>query len=185
MANPMTDEENVLVIIDTLNKQFKEQLDAKNPHSLRSRVDVRRRELFEQTGAKTSDVRLLGDKVGTYSIRMSKAVESRQGERFEVEDYAALAKFVTDECGDYLMRYVASDLESFAAWYLDYTGEIPEGCVLKKYVTPAVEPEYIGGTLKVDAAKVAEVVHRDAQLNAAFGALLGEGGKLMLAPGCE
>lgn len=181
--NQMADEENLLVVIDTIDKKLKEQLDTKNPHSLRSRVDERRRQLFEQTGAKSSDVRLMGEKVGTYSIRMSKGQESRTGERFEVDDYEALAKFVVDQCADYAMSYVSADLAAFAAWYLDYTGEMPEGCALKKYATPAVEPQYIGGTLKVDADKVAEVVQRDAQLNAAFGALLGDGGARLLGAG--
>ena len=181
--NAMTNEENLLVVIDTINKKLSEQLDTKNPNSLRSRVDERRRLLYEQTGAKSSDVRLLGEKVGTYSIRMSKPKESHQGERFEVEDYEALAKFVVAECEDYAMQYISNDLAAFAAWYLDYTGEMPEGCALKKYVTPAVEPQYVGGTLKVDAGKVAEVVQRDAQLSAAFGALLGDGGALLLGAG--
>ena len=178
----MTDDEAMLVVIDTISKKLSEQLDTKNPNSLRSRVDERRRLLYEQTGAKSSDVRLLGEKVGTYSIRMSKPKESSQDERFEVEDYEALAKFVIAECADYAMQYISNDLAAFAVWYLDYTGEMPEGCTLKKYVTPAVEPQYMGGTLKVDAGKVAEVVRRDAQLNAAFGSLLG-GRVLMLGSG--
>ena len=143
-----------LAIAQTLFKLTGELVDTKNPDSLRGCVDEQYRQLYEQTGAKSYDVELNGQDVGTYSIRFSKPKESETRLSFEVYDYFALAEWFDEIPDDVIRHYVSVDLNQFAEWYFTDTGEMPDGCDIEKIITPATEKQYIGGTLKVDPEKV-------------------------------
>ena len=69
----MNDLQN-LAIAQALFKVISGAVSTRDPDSLRSRMDAQVIETYANTGAKNFDLRLKGQKVGTYSIRFSKAV---------------------------------------------------------------------------------------------------------------
>lgn len=165
-----------LTLAQALYKMAGELVDTKNPDSLRSMVDESFLRLYEETGSRTFDVKLNGEVVGTYSLRFSKPKESEARYSFEVDDYEALAKWYEGVPVETILHYVALDLNQFAEWYLADTGELPEGCVMEKVVTPAIGKTYQGGTLKIDVEKVKEAVSGFLPSRYVFGLLGGVDG---------
>lgn len=165
-----------LAIAQTLYKIAGELVDTKNPDSLRGNVDEQFRQLYEQTGSKSFDVKLNGQDVGTYSIRFSKPKESEAREWFEVYDYFELGEWFNEIPDSIIRDYVATNLSDFAEWYLKTNGEIPPGCGMEKLITPATEKQYIGGILKVDVEKVKEAVSGFLPSRYVFGLLGGVDG---------
>lgn len=152
------DDDGRLALAQTLYKMTGELVDTKNPDSLRAREDAKYKELYEQTGARSFDVRIGDEIVGTYSIRFSKPKDSESHKVLEVEDYYDLAAFVTELDADLFRKYAETELAAFADWYLFETGEVPDGCKLVEVVTPAVGKEYIGGALKVNTQAVIDAM---------------------------
>ena len=76
-----------LVVAQAVYKLSAEQVSTKEPGNLRSRVDEYYRGLFEATGAKSFEVRIGGEKVGTYGVNVTKP-ETRV--RLKVTDSRAL-----------------------------------------------------------------------------------------------
>lgn len=148
----LTDVER-LAIAQALYKKIAELVDTKDPDSLRSAVDRGYKELYEQTGAKSFEVKLNGQSVGNYSVRISKKKPSATSKRFMVKDYEKLAKWFVGLDVDTVKDYAAQDLEKFALWHTEATGELPDGCKIVETIT-TVGGEYMGGTLKVDPQEV-------------------------------
>ena len=164
MGQPLTELNDVqrLAIAQALYKCAAELVDTKNPDSLRSRVDRGYKELYEQTGSKSFDVLLNGQQVGNYSIRFSKPQPEKMRYSFEVQSYEDLAKWITANCtDDDFSDFIAENMEQFAEWIFNKTGEICGGCDTVQVITPAVEKTYLGGTLKIDAQAVQDAT-RDA-----------------------
>lgn len=147
-----------LVVLQSLYNAIGERVSTKNPDSLRAQIDQEYRRLYEQTGSKSFDVKLGGDVVGTYSIRFSKEKPSEERKVFEVIDTLGLAEWLDKVDQETITHYVALNLERFAEFYFNETGELPDGCDMVPVVTPAVEKSYIGGLLKVDAESVAGAI---------------------------
>lgn len=149
-----------LAIYQAVYNYVGEKVSTKDPDSLRAAIDESYRELYEQTGSKSFDVKVNGEVVGTYSIRFSKEKQSETQLCFEVEDYVKLAEWFEENCSNQLLTsYAANNLEKFAEWCFTETGEMPEGCEIKKHITPAVDKAYIGGALRVDKESVAYAIH--------------------------
>lgn len=147
-----------LAVLQTLYNAIGERVSTKNPDSLRAFVDEKYRELYEQIGSKSFDVKLGGEVVGTYSIRFSKEKPSEERKVFEVTDTLGLAEWLDKVDQETITHYVALNLERFAEFYFNETGELPDGCAMVPVVTPDVEKRYIGGLLKVDAEAVAGAI---------------------------
>ena len=147
-----------LAIAQALYNMAGKLVSTKDPDSLRSEVDASFKELYEQTGSKSFDVKVNGQVVGTYSIRFSKPKESETHVELVVDDNDGLYRWFLHSDMQTAAHYVSLDLRKYAEWYLQETGELPYGCRLDKTITPATEKEYIGGLLKVDQKKVAEAV---------------------------
>ena len=144
-----------LALAQALYKMAGELVDTKNPDSLRSEVDRNYRELYIKTGAKSFEIHLNGEQVGTYSIRVSKPKDAETHTTFEVTDYEKLAKwFDTREEDGYCEVFAAQNLAQFAEYVFEDSGEMPDGCELQTVVTPAIDKQYLGGTLKVDVESV-------------------------------
>lgn len=147
-----------LAIMQAIYSEAASYVSTKDPHSLRCEVDRAYKELYEATGAKSFEVKINGNKVGTYSVKMSKPKPSEAKVTFEVESYEDLARWFQDDCMAFAARYVSMHLKEFAEWYFADTGELPDGCVLRKTVTTATNPQYLGGTLKIDNESVVSAV---------------------------
>ena len=148
-----------LAIFQALYSELGKKVSTKDPDSLRSRIDEEYRELYEQTGSKSFDVKLMGDVVGTYSIKFSKPQDSVTSMEFEVACLEDLTEWFDQQAPKELMEeYAALNLEKFAEFYFTHTGEMPEGCKLQKHITPGIDKHYMGGMLKVNAESVANTI---------------------------
>lgn len=153
----MNDSER-LAIAQALYNHLGKLVSTKDPDSLRVQADREYKALFEQTGAKSFEVRVNGAKVGTYSIKVSKAKPEEIVKGIEVKDPEALYDNIGFMQIYYLIEFARDHSQEFAEWYGVLTGEALEGCEWVEYVTPATEPAYMGGTLKVDPEDVANAI---------------------------
>lgn len=147
-----------LAIAQAFYKAAGEYVSTKTPGNLRSQVDEEYKAIYEQTGAKSFDVRIGDEKVGTYSIKVSKATEAETKKALRVTDpetFIAWGKNHWDICAE---KFVLAHLEAYAQEYLLSTGEMPAGMHMIEVGTPAMPEQYAGGALKVDTQKVAEAL---------------------------
>lgn len=151
-----------------------ELVSTKEPGNLRDRVDAYYKELYEQTGAKSFDAKVNDRKVGTYSVKVSKAKPASTERRFKVTDPAALLPWVADVDPEMAVEYVLQRASDFAEWSFFQTGELPDGCNVIEVGTPAMPEQYAGGVLKIDTQLVADAL--GARLPDAMNQLLLEGG---------
>lgn len=133
-----------LAVAQAVYKLSAEQVSTKEPGNLRSRVDEYYRGLFEATGAKSFEVRIGGEKVGTYGVSVTKP-ETRV--RLKVTDSRALMAWC--EANDCLR--VEPDMRRVESIFGE-TGELPDGCEVEATSTPG--GEYSGGSLRIDPEKV-------------------------------
>ena len=143
-----------LAIAQAICKVAGKQVTTDSCDNLRAAVDREYKELYEQTGSKSFDVKVNGQDVGTYSIAFSKPRDSVTTLSFEVYDYFALADWFEDIPDEMLRDYVATSLSDFAEWYFQHTGEMPTGCDIEKIITPATDKQYCGGRFKIDPDSV-------------------------------
>ena len=146
--------------------------------SLRARADRHFYEMYEQTGAKYYDVNFLGETVGTYSLRFKKPTQAEVVKELQVTDYTELAQYFdkTDDTYeiDMIKKYVGYDLEAYAKWYFEQTGECLPGTEFVGRFVEGHPKQYDGGILKVAAVKGAEACERG-QLQGISQLLLGGG----------
>lgn len=133
-----------LAVAQAVYKLAAEQVSTKEPGNLRAEVDAHYREMFEQTGARSFDVRIGGEKVGTYGVRVTKP-ETRV--RLKVTDSRALMAWC--EANDCLR--VDPDMRRVESIFGE-TGELPDGCEVE--ATSAPGGEYAGSSLRIDPEKV-------------------------------
>ena len=149
-------EEQQLAVAQALYKRVGEMVSTKNPDSLRNAVDAKYKQLYIDTGAKSFDVSIDGQKVGTYSLRFAKQKPSEVVRSFEIKDFMELAKWFSEDVeGAEMMRFTALSLKDFAEWHFLETGELPGGCEIVESVTPETGGEYLGGVLKIDMESMA------------------------------
>lgn len=147
--------------------------DTKDPDSLRGRVSEEYVRMYEETGAKTFDAKLDGEKVGTFSVKVSKPTDSRERDEFVVADPDKFRRWKDFRAVAY--NFAVEHMQDVADWAFGMTGELPDGCEMRKVIV-AGKPggEVVGTTLRIDEGKVAEVM--GAHLPEAAMLLL-EGGK--------
>jgi hypothetical protein len=126
------------------------------PDNLRGQVNGAYLDLYEQTGATGFEVRVNGQKVGTYGFSKVKGQPERIVTELRVTDHAALAADESDEFNDWLSDYITDHLDELAIQYCQETGELLDGVELVETTTPAT-PDGIrpNGTLRIQPAKVA------------------------------
>ncbi len=167
--------EEMLAAYQLMYKALGEEVSTSNPGNLRSVVDAEYREVYEQTGAKSFNLRVpSGAKVGTYTVVENAPKEQTRTTRFVIKDYEALAQWLDGECDkDAIFNFAASQLTQFAEWYFDTTGELPKGCELHEVISPALLSTYKNGQIKLDKKMVGEVkrLMSESAMN-----LLGDGG---------
>lgn len=143
--------------------------------NLRGEVNGFYLDLYERTGATGFEVRLNGQKVGTYGFSKVKGTPERTVTELRVTDHNALIADRSDEFNDWLGAYLAAHLDELAVQYATETGELLDGMELVEVTTPAT-PDTIrpDGTLRVRPERVAEALGN--ALPATIAGLL-EGGK--------
>lgn len=126
------------------------------PDNLRGEVNGFYLDMYERTGATGFEVRLNGQKVGTYGFAKVKGRPERTVTELRVTDADALRADESDEFNDWLTAWLTDHLPELAVQYATETGELLDGMELVEVTTPAV-PDGIrpNGTLRVKPEKVA------------------------------
>lgn len=192
----MTDIER-LAVAQALFKVLADVVSTKDPDSLRSKVDADMVATYEETGAKTFDLRLNGAVVGTYTVCVSK--EAHRTDVVVDDDEAFLAwclenghaKNVTtydvqmpddpaDDVSDavalllregVIQEHTTTKLCPRALTKAQEVGEVPGGCKVVVVDEPA---EPTGTMLRVDPLLVARAMGEE--LPGAVAGLIAEGG---------
>jgi hypothetical protein len=124
--------------------------------NLRGEVNGFYLDLYQQTGATGFEVRVNGQKVGTYGFSKVKGTPEREVTELRVTDHAALRADNSEEFCEWLTRFMEQNLEKLAVQYATETGELLDGM---EYVTETIPatPDGIrpNGTLRVKPEKVA------------------------------
>lgn len=155
-----------LAVASAIKKRVDEAMSTKDPDSLRGRADAEVLRMYDQTGAKSYDLKVSGEKVGTYSVRTSKPKARKVA---VVDDPDMVAEFAYENTDD-MMRYVREHAQEVAQWFLEDSGTIADGAEVTEQ---GGGPERLGTTLRVDPAKVGEALQ--GRLPQAIAGLLGEG----------
>ena len=131
-------------------------LEAGVPDNLRGEVNGFYLDLHQQTGATGFEVRVNGQKVGTYGFNKVKGQPEREVTEIRVTDHAALRADNSEEFCEWLTRYMEQNLEELAVQYAQETGDLPDGVEVVTETIPA-KPDTIrpNGTLRVKPEKVA------------------------------
>lgn len=128
----------------------------RDPDNLRGEVNAFYLDMYERTGATGFEVRLRGQKVGTYGFPKVKGQPEHTVTELRVTDMDALLGWESDEFDDFVARWVGENLAELAVQYAAKTGELPDGV---EYVTATIPatPDTIrpNGTLRVRPEKVA------------------------------
>ena len=142
--------------------------------NLRGEVNGFYLDLYQRTGATGFEVRVNGQKVGTYGFAKVKGQPERTVTEVRVTDPQALRSDQSDDFNDWLTRHINAHLDELAVQYATETGELLDGM---EYVTETIPatPDSIrpNGTLRVRPEKVAAALGN--ALPATIAGLLGGG----------
>lgn len=144
------------------------------PDNLRGQVNGFYLDLYQRTGATGFEVRVNGEKVGTYGFSKIKGTPERTVTELRVTDHAALAADESEDFNEWLSAYITCHLDELAVQYAEDTGELLDGMEWVTTTTPAT-PDGIrpNGTLRVRPEKVAAALGN--ALPATIAGLLGGG----------
>lgn len=124
--------------------------------NLRGEVNGFYLDLYQRTGATGFEVRVNGQKVGTYGFSKVKGTPERTVTEVRVTDTQALRSDQSEDFNDWLTRHIDAHLDELAVQYAQETGELLGGM---EYVTETIPatPDTIrpNGTLRVRPEKVA------------------------------
>lgn len=162
-----------LTVAQALLKTVTKYTSTKDPDSLRARADADMLGNYERMGMKSVDLRVNGEKVGTYSVKVSKATPAREVAQVVVEDPERALKWAETDAHDELREWLLAHMQEFATWCFDGYGEVADGARVDAVETPGTPERATGTTLRVDGAKVAHAL--GAQLPFAVAGLLAGG----------
>jgi hypothetical protein len=148
-----------LAIEQALFSRLGEDVSTKNPDSLRSACDQQVVDNYRAMGAKSYDVHVNGEKVGTYSVRVGKETPEKVSKRIAVRDRYAFDAYVKEHATEEVFEYVHLMMDNFASFMLESYGVLCDGCEVVEDVTPAQPAKVQGTTLRIDADKVAAVIN--------------------------
>lgn len=143
-----------LAIAQAFQKAVGEMVSTKNPDNLRGRVDAQMKEVYESSplAPKSFDVNVMGQKVGSYSLTVSKPREQTTETGLEITDIDLFSKWAMAE------GCVKIDMDKVERLFAK-TGIVPDGCTPLTVVTPADEGGKVTrATLKVDPEKVSKAL---------------------------
>ena len=139
-----------LTVLQALYNAIGEQIATNDPTNLRGRVNERYRALYEDTGATGFEVRVGGEKVGTYGFSKRKGQPERTVSELQVVDDAAIVAWC--DASEEYQRWVRQYATVLAA---KQTGELPDGIEVVERTIPAT-PDTIrpNGTLRINRRTV-------------------------------
>lgn len=162
-----------LAVEQALYSRIGEDVSTKSHDSLRHAADVDMVESYRNTGYKSRDVFVNGQKVGTYSVRLSKGKPQETKKRLVVKDPYAFDSYVKEQAMDEALEYIHLVMDNFAAFMLETYGVVPDGCEVVEKTIPEQPPTILGATLRIDPEKVAAAV--SGYLPTGIANLLGDG----------
>ena len=133
----------------------------KDPESLRTMCDHAAIDRYETEGAKSFDLKLDGQKVGTYSVKVSKGKPKRKAPRAWVDDWDEFIDWLTheEEADGWLRHLIEENGDALALDILRETGEIAPGCSAQPdHCEPAEPPRATGTTLRIDMEAMHDVM---------------------------
>ena len=147
-----------LAVAQALYKAVAGMVSTKDPDSLRARADADMLANYERMGMKSVDLRVNGEKVGTYSVKVSKPTGAAKTSRLVVDDSEAAYRWAMTAAADEYEDWCIANIDRFCQYALDEFGEVADGAHVETD-TAAAQPERATGTvLKVDVPKVAHAL---------------------------
>jgi len=147
-----------LTVAQALLKTVTKYTSTKDPDSLRARADADMLANYERMGMKSVDLRINGEKVGTYSVKVSKPTTSTTRTRLVVDDSEEAYRWAVRSATDEFEDWCIANIDRFCQYALDEFGEVADGTHVETD-TAAAQPERATGTvLKVDPPKVAHAL---------------------------
>ena len=141
-----------LAALQALYNAIGEEVSTTDPSNLRGRVNEHYRGLYEDTGVTGFEVRVGGEKVGTYGFNRRKGQPERTVREFRMSDQYKCVNAMADDpdFGDFARQWLHAHAEEVALAYFKRTGEIVDGCEIVERTIPAV-PDTIrpNGTLRI------------------------------------
>lgn len=162
-----------LVITQALLKIVTKYTSTRDPDSLRARADADMLANYERMGMKSVDLRINGEKVGTYSIKVSKPTTATNRTRLVVDDSEEAYRWAVRSATDEFEDWCIANIDRFCQYALDEFGEVADGAHVETEETGAQPERATGTVLKVDPPKVAHAL--GAQLPFAVAGLLAGG----------
>lgn len=135
-----------LAIAQAIYKAVADIVSTKSNDSLRAQIDRDVYTNYTNTGAKSYDVWLFDEKVGTISARINKPTKQTKLRVSDMHEYI-------DWC--FANDCITTDDKAAEKKFLE-TGEIPDGCEIEEI---EVGGGFAGTTLKIDKQKVFDLVH--------------------------
>ena len=136
--------------------------------SLRNAIDGAIIEQYQRSGAKSYDVKVNGEKVGSYSVRLSKDKTEKVP---RIEDADAFQRWLTDaENMPQIVSYIRDDDYRFLDWLIKSLGVVPDGVEVMDVTHEG--GDVMGTTFRVDEHKVANALGN--ALPEAIAGLLGD-----------
>lgn len=147
-----------LAVAQAVYKAVADMVSTKNPDSLRSRADADMLGNYERMGMKSVDLRVNGEKVGTYSVKVSKPTPATNRTRLVVDDSEEAYRWAVRSATDEFEDWCIANIDRFCEYALSEFGEVADGAHVVTEET-AAQPERATGTvLKVDPPKVAHAL---------------------------
>lgn len=140
-----------MFVAQGIYKAISAEVKTNTPGNMRGEFDERYRQRYRETGAKSYDALIGGNKVGSVSVKPD---EPKPKTAFEVVDFDSLEEWYPD-AEDGFSMFVVANLPEFAEFWFQRTGEMPPGCEL---VTETPEPKEPTVRLTIDPQKVAQAV---------------------------
>lgn len=119
-------------------------------HNLRGEVNAYYLDQYVHSGAKSFEVRVNGQTVGTYSFAKAKGRPAETVTEVVVTSIDALRAYDDSDFDAYCARWVLGNIEQIARDYFAETGVLPDGMAVMEHHVPEV-PDGIkaGGTLRI------------------------------------
>lgn len=144
----LKDDAEKLAVWQSLYQIAGKAVSTRSRDNLRASCSDGLRELYDATGAKSVDVRVNGEKVGTMSLRIAKAEERME---LVCMDEHAFLDWLCGEGRDYLTEAMRDGMGRKVLGYAVRDGVVPDGC---QAVRDSIPETIVGTTLRVDPEKV-------------------------------
>lgn len=128
-----------LFALDAVIKELTEERDM-----LKAECSEELLEAYERNGDTQRRSIYFGKGAGCFSVSFSKPKPSREVVEYHLADWEGFGGWLDDNPMA-MAKYLLAHAEEFGQWWLEETGELPDGISRVSYMTPD-EPEHVNGT---------------------------------------